>query len=509
MSVRRSYRRYQPFISPKSIEDFVRDRELGLKKTPLLDDYFFFKFYSSFDQFNVQPKPTTTRKYGGVFNLEFSQDGRLLVAACEEKSVLLYDAATQKCFKTITEAHSNCVNCVRFLDAHTFATCSDDKTIKLWDLRNLRKETRSLYGHSNWVKNIEYSKSENLLVTSAFDGSIYTWDIKGDSEYNTPYNTAFLMNGIMRTKLTPDGDKMVISTTSGYMIIIHDLHLATLANDLGSFKPDIYRLMQLTEQNFPAGNIFNFLFHPSRRRNRIEFIDDFPNKSEVISSLQIHPHGWSALSRNINGDENQDWTCVHDIQSREPAEYMDYLTVNESNELVDDDEGFSSNNKPTDLWVGLVTNDLLSNERNPFPPTSVELPPFRSMNSGLLGRNAYKTFLRQYPNYQNKLVRNLPRLTHYKREESVGKGFIKEVCFSQDGRVICSPYKRGIRILGFSEKAEELPYCLSKEAQKLHTLVTSTDYHKDVVVCCKFNPVHMRLVSGCLGGDIVWYDPCI
>lgn len=86
------------------------------------------------------------------------------------------------------------------------------------------------------VKNIEYSKSENLLVTSAFDGSIYTWDIKGDSEYNTPYNTAFLMNGIMRTKLTPDGDKMVISTTSGYMIIIHDLHLATLANDLGSFK---------------------------------------------------------------------------------------------------------------------------------------------------------------------------------------------------------------------------------------------------------------------------------
>lgn len=71
-------------------------------------------------------------------------------------------------------------------------------------------------------------------------------------------------------------------------------------------QPDIYRLMQQTEQSFPAGNIYNILFHPSRRRNRIEFVDDFPNKAEVISSLQIHPHGWSALSRNINAEESED-----------------------------------------------------------------------------------------------------------------------------------------------------------------------------------------------------------
>lgn len=56
-------------------------------------------------------------------------------------------------------------------------TCSDDSTVALWDARNLKSSIRTLYGHSNWVKNIEYSQQDGLLVTSGFDGSIYTWDI--------------------------------------------------------------------------------------------------------------------------------------------------------------------------------------------------------------------------------------------------------------------------------------------------------------------------------------------
>ena len=36
----------------------------------------------------------------------------------------------------------------------------------------------------------------------------------------------------MRMRLTPSGDKMVISTINGYLIIIHDLCLDNLAKDL-------------------------------------------------------------------------------------------------------------------------------------------------------------------------------------------------------------------------------------------------------------------------------------
>lgn len=65
----------------------------------------------------------------------------------------------------------------RFLDSRTFASCSDDTTVRLWDVRSLKYNVRTLHGHSNWVKNVEYASSLGLLVTSGFDGSIYTWDI--------------------------------------------------------------------------------------------------------------------------------------------------------------------------------------------------------------------------------------------------------------------------------------------------------------------------------------------
>ena len=66
---------------------------------------------------------------------------------------------------------------VRFLDSRTFVTCSDDTTVCLWDARFLKHKVRTLQGHSNWVKNIEYDASQGYLLTSGFDRSIYMWDI--------------------------------------------------------------------------------------------------------------------------------------------------------------------------------------------------------------------------------------------------------------------------------------------------------------------------------------------
>lgn len=87
------------------------------------------------------------------------------------------------------------------------------------------------------------------MVTSAFDGSIYAWDLKSQTENGMLFDKVFLMNGLMRTKLSADGSKMVISTTSGYMIIIHDLNLASLAYDLRSFKVRKFRQWVVLENN--------------------------------------------------------------------------------------------------------------------------------------------------------------------------------------------------------------------------------------------------------------------
>ena len=40
----------------------------------------------------------------------------------------------------------------------------------------------------------------------------------------------------MRTRLTPDASKMIMCTTAGYMIVIHNLDLINLHHDIGNFK---------------------------------------------------------------------------------------------------------------------------------------------------------------------------------------------------------------------------------------------------------------------------------
>lgn len=43
----------------------------------------------------------------------------------------------------------------------------------------------------------------------------------------------------MRTKLSPDGSKLILCTNNGYIMVIHDLDLHALPKDLHSFKVGI------------------------------------------------------------------------------------------------------------------------------------------------------------------------------------------------------------------------------------------------------------------------------
>lgn len=124
----------------------------------------------------------------------------------------------------------------------------------------------------------------------------------------------FHTKGLMRMRLTPDNSKMVLSTAGGYIMVIHNLDLTTLNQDLAGFKPNMYRLMQISQTPISLATDFSHLF--TSKRNRIELISDWPvgNEAEVVSSLHVHPQGWCVVSRNTSNVDKSEWTCVHDIQ---------------------------------------------------------------------------------------------------------------------------------------------------------------------------------------------------
>ena len=292
---------------------YLRHREIhGLYMTER-SDVVSSKYYKHLSLKHFWDPEATLDKagHGAIFNLEFSPCGDLLVAACERHSLLVFDPLSQKLIKMIRAAHGDCVNCVRFLDTRSFVTCSDDTTIALWDSRNLQSKVLSLEGHSNWVKSIEYHRPSGLLVTSAFDDTVRTWDINKYSNEEGPRDRIVLQfSNLIRMKLYPDGSKMVISAIPGKLLAVHNLNLNYLQFDVEGEEYPFWGFSESSPVSF-ASHLW-----PSKERNSLEIIQDFPEECSpwCISSLEVHPHGWCTLARYTCKKSRNEWTVLHDIQ---------------------------------------------------------------------------------------------------------------------------------------------------------------------------------------------------
>ena len=370
-------------------------------------------------------------------------------------------------------AHTSCVNLIKFLDSRTFVTCSDDCTLAVWDIRNLKQRVRSLEGHRNWVKSIEYDSSTGQLLSAAYDQTVLKWDINNCS---LSPQTVLNIKNMLRMVLTPDSSKMIVSTADGYLMIIHDLDLNTLAEDLRDFAPDLYRLMQ-DERNYgiDMGSWLNHLF--TAKTNRVELISDFPeiDKNGYITTLDVHPYGWAVLSRNMAGNELSEWTCVHDIQH-----------INSSLEMKQIKRIRSYYNKQ----FRHKTN--IGSSRSADTSVAHELQ--QRMN-----RN---------PEEESLVFKNRPRLKYFIEELNENHGFIKELCFSPDGRVVCSPHQFGFRLLSFDNNCSEMSDCLSDETKVLNELKQCL-CHADYVLTTKFSPTQWQIASGCLKGRVVFTQPIL
>lgn len=262
---------------------------------------------------NLKPISGQEANHGAIFNTEFSPDGKVLIAACERSSFLMFDPLNQKLLLTKDGAHEDGINCVRFLDSNTFLTCSDDKTIALWDMRNLKSRIYLLVGHTNWVKSVEYCKNSKLLVTSAFDDTIRVWDL------NKPARSGFVEGKVVlrvarltRMKLTPCSTKMIISSIAGNLVVIHNLDVDSLSSKTNHGLPFWTHTGSCQQKNTTISTD-----GPWSGKNKFEVIEEFPEQVTpwCISSLEVHPHGWCVVIRYSSGEWHQEWTAVYDIQT--------------------------------------------------------------------------------------------------------------------------------------------------------------------------------------------------
>ena len=132
----------------------------------------------------------------GIWTLDFSPDGQLLVSGGTNGSIAVWDIPRGNLIRSI-EAHNTWIWTVTFqLPPQTWgdaggilASCSKDSTIKLWDL-NTGSCLSCIQDNLNDVMSVAFSPDNQMLVSGDGDSQIKLWDIKtGRCLQNFPGHT--------------------------------------------------------------------------------------------------------------------------------------------------------------------------------------------------------------------------------------------------------------------------------------------------------------------------------
>ena len=78
------------------------------------------------------------------------------------------------------KGHAGPINDVQFIQNKTeFVSCSDDKTIKLWDIPT-ESTVSTLKFHTDYVRAVRFHPQSNLLVAGSYDHLISLWDLRSN-----------------------------------------------------------------------------------------------------------------------------------------------------------------------------------------------------------------------------------------------------------------------------------------------------------------------------------------
>jgi WD repeat-containing protein 61 len=127
-------------------------------------------------------KMTLPEATNSVFSVAYSPDGRYLLAAGRDAHLRRYAVAAGYALTDAVVAHMYTINHVAFSgDGQYLATCSLDKSVKLWDAANLTllrvlDKTRAA-GHGTSVNKVVWPGGQHRLVSCSDDRSLGVWQI--------------------------------------------------------------------------------------------------------------------------------------------------------------------------------------------------------------------------------------------------------------------------------------------------------------------------------------------
>ena len=115
------------------------------------------------------------------------------------RSIIIWNYSTRERENTILNAHDKCINCIVLLkDAQRIASCSDDKTIKIWTLSS-KQCLCTFNGHEEAVYCL-IELSDGTILSGSQDKSVRIWSIEERRELSNVHAHKYTVRAVAQLR---------------------------------------------------------------------------------------------------------------------------------------------------------------------------------------------------------------------------------------------------------------------------------------------------------------------
>ena len=196
----------------------------------------------------------TLRKHTGWTNvLVFSPDGKMLASGSTDKTVQLWDTNTGESIATLT-GHLNGITALAFSpDGNMLASGGADGTVRFWNTETRTPLANRITAHTQAMKAAIFFEDSSTLVGVAFNGVVTFWDVK--TSQNSTIQAAGHRDWFPTLAFSPDGAKLASVGAESTMIFDggHGVLLATWRADHLIRLTDVRTGRELATLGYPKG----------------------------------------------------------------------------------------------------------------------------------------------------------------------------------------------------------------------------------------------------------------
>ncbi|XP_055596001.1 WD repeat-containing protein 55 homolog [Uranotaenia lowii] len=190
-----------------------------------------------------------------IRDIEFNDDGTILISTARDRSIMVTDVETGKLKRFWDNAHEEPVYTMSIISEHTFATGDDDGVLKLWDLRQ-NEPIFKLKEVEDFISSIATNDQRKYLQMCSGDGYLTTISIPQRKMYvqSEPYEEELTCMGVFR-----NDSKLVVGSSKGNFYTFNWGQFGYHCDAFTGPKAGVNKMVPITERIAVVGGEDGFL----------------------------------------------------------------------------------------------------------------------------------------------------------------------------------------------------------------------------------------------------------